>query len=110
MVLFAVLLIVFVAACVAALSLRHHTQPDEVAELEADLRERVRVLGPDHPMVVAVRHELANSWGRAGDRGRAVAALEQVLCERLWSSGAGHPDTLRAREDLARWRELSERG
>ena len=62
-------------------------------------------LGPDHPDVLAIRNNLANWRGVAGDRTGAVAEYEQLLADRQRVLGPAHPDTLATRAALAhsRW-------
>jgi len=67
-----------------------------------------RVLGPEHPSIVAARRELASWTGEAGDATRArdqFAALLPVM-ERI--SGPENPDILAARGNLACWTRKTE--
>ncbi len=73
-----------------------------------DLQRRVvdarnRLLGPEHPDTLAVRHEFARWTGEAGDAAAARDLLAQLLpvCERVL--GPEHPHTLDARHELAGW-------
>jgi hypothetical protein len=43
----------------------------------------LRVLGPDHPDTLTIRHNLAYWRGAAGDPGAATTAFEQLLTDRL---------------------------
>jgi WD40 repeat protein len=56
--------------------------------------------GPDHPAVLAVRHNLAHWRGRDG----AVAAFTELIADLERVLGRDDPATLRARHSLARWR------
>ena len=40
-----------------------------------------RVLGPDHPDILAYRGALASAYLAAGDLGRAIPLLEQALAD-----------------------------
>ncbi|WP_063748966.1 tetratricopeptide repeat protein [Streptomyces sp. NRRL B-24484] len=62
------------------------------------------MLGPDHPRVLSTRASLAHWRGEAGDAAGTVAALEQVLADRIRVLGPDHPDTLSTRGNLAYWR------
>jgi NB-ARC domain/Tetratricopeptide repeat len=66
--------------------------------------ECLRVLGPDHPSTLAVRHNLASWRGQTGDAAGAAQAYAEVLTDRLRVLGPNHPDTLATRANLARWR------
>ena len=70
--------------------------------LEEVFGARARVLGPEHPDTLTVRHNLAH-W--SGEAGNAAAAREQFaallpVIEKIL--GAEHPDTLTVRHGLAR--------
>jgi hypothetical protein len=62
-----------------------------------------RALGPEHPVTLRARDELAHWTGNMGDPAAArdqYAALVPA-CERVL--GPEHPITLRARDELAHW-------
>jgi hypothetical protein len=61
-------------------------------------------LGPSHPDTLAVRGNLANWRGEAGDPGGAAAEFEQLLSDQLRVLGPDHPDSLSTRNNLAAWR------
>ncbi|MGW4109743.1 tetratricopeptide repeat protein [Actinosynnema sp. NPDC004786] len=75
-----------------------------VAELEALLHDRLRVLGTDHPSTLTARHNLAHWRGEAGDPNGAVTELAALLQDKLRILGPDHPDTLTIRGNLAHWR------
>jgi hypothetical protein len=58
-------------------------------------------LEPDHPSVLAIRVDLANSRGMAGDATGAVAAYEDVLTDLLRVLGPDDPRVLNTRNNLA---------
>jgi DNA-binding MarR family transcriptional regulator len=62
------------------------------------------LLGPHDPDTLAVRSNLADWRGEAGDRAGAAAAYEQLLTDMLRVLGPDHFDTLSTRGNLARWR------
>ncbi len=64
-------------------------------------------LGPDHPDALAIRNNLANWRGVAGDRTGAVAEYEQLLADRQRVLGPGHADTLSTKGYLAYWRGIA---
>ncbi|MFF5451736.1 hypothetical protein ACFY40_10920 [Streptomyces sp. NPDC012950] len=51
------------------------------------------------------RHGHPGTGDRAGDPAGAVVALEELLVDQLRVPGPDHPATLRARDNLAHWRE-----
>ncbi|WBB95265.1 FxSxx-COOH system tetratricopeptide repeat protein [Solwaraspora sp. WMMA2080] len=71
------------------------------AALEQLLTGMSRLLGPDHPDILATRGYLARWWGEAGDPAGAAVAFEQLLTDRLRVLGPDHPDTLTTRHNLA---------
>jgi hypothetical protein len=50
------------------------------------------------------RHDLAGTWAKAGDRGRAAAGFADLLPECSRALGPDNPLTLRVRHALARSR------
>jgi hypothetical protein len=60
--------------------------------------------GPDHPISLAARKNLAHWLGKGGDETGAVAVIEQLLPDMVRVWGPDDPDTLAARSDLAGWR------
>ncbi|WP_435112356.1 protein kinase domain-containing protein [Nocardiopsis synnemataformans] len=62
---------------------------------------RLRALGPDHPRVLTIRHNLASQRGEAGDPTAAVTAYEQLLPDEIRVLGPDHPLVLTTRHNLA---------
>ena len=73
----------------------------KTVELSAAVEVIEDVLGPDHPVTLAVRNNLASAYKSVGRFAEAIELYEQVLdeCKRLL--GADHPDTLAVRNNLA---------
>ena len=67
------------------------------------LDKRVRVLGPEHPRTLMIRHDVAWSTGEAGDWARARDQLAALLPDEERVLGPEYPLTLAARRDLAHW-------
>ncbi|WP_435613747.1 tetratricopeptide repeat protein [Streptomyces sp. 1222.5] len=61
-----------------------------------------RLLGPDHPDVLALEHELGRIRLGCGDAARAVRELRAVLDARVRVLGQTDPDTLTTQHYLAR--------
>jgi len=57
------------------------------------LADQVRVLGADHEDTLATRHRLAYARGETGHPDDAVAALEELLTDRLRIQGPAHPES-----------------
>ncbi|MFD7550569.1 tetratricopeptide repeat protein [Streptomyces sp. NPDC059816] len=74
------------------------------------LVDHEHVCGPDHRQTLALRHELANREGVRGYPAQAVAALRQLMTDLVRIQGADHPDTVRARQNLARWEHVAVHG
>ncbi len=72
--------------------------------LEEVLAEKRRVLGPDHPDLLATRRRLATWWESSGDWAGANEALAHLLAEHERVLGPDHPETRAMRRRLARWR------
>ena len=73
-----------------------------------DLHRRVveareRILGPEHPHLLAARSDLASSTGMAGDPAAARDLLVALLPVYERVLGPEHRETLRARSKHARW-------
>ncbi|MER5930970.1 tetratricopeptide repeat protein [Streptomyces sp. NPDC002054] len=95
----------------ATLTTRHHRarvllaqgdMAEATAEFEALLRDRRRLLGPDHPLVTTTRHNLALAFlaqGRSADAERELCA---VLLDQRKVFGERHYYTLATRHELAR--------
>ncbi|MFE9660734.1 tetratricopeptide repeat protein [Streptomyces sp. NPDC005955] len=74
--------------------------------------EHTARLGPDHPAVLALRHQRAWQIAFRGDAPAAEAHYRQVCAARRRVLGEHHPDTLSSRHELAwiaacqgRWQE-----
>jgi non-specific serine/threonine protein kinase/serine/threonine-protein kinase len=59
-------------------------------------------VGPDHPDVVWVRHNLAMSYFDIRQPAKALALFEQVLEQRKAALGPDHPQTVAAMSELAK--------
>jgi hypothetical protein len=62
-----------------------------------------RVLGPEHPDTLRVRHNLARWTGEAGDAAAARDQYAALLPIRERVLGPEHPDTVTTRASLAVW-------
>ncbi|MFE0433940.1 tetratricopeptide repeat protein [Streptomyces nigra] len=62
------------------------------------VRDRTRVLGPDHPDTLHAQHEHARYTGEAGDLTAARDAHADLVRDRTRVLGADDPETLRARD------------
>jgi tetratricopeptide (TPR) repeat protein len=72
-----------------------------IAVGEPLLRDRERLLGPDHPDTLASRNNLASGYRAAGRVAEAVALHEGTLAARERVLGPDHPSTLTSRSNLA---------
>ncbi|MBE3200795.1 tetratricopeptide repeat protein [Frankia sp. CH37] len=61
-------------------------------------------LGPDHPLGMNARNNLAHWQGRSGDSAGAAASNAELLADQVRVLGPDHPDTLPTRNNLAYWR------
>ena len=73
----------------------------KTVELSAAVGVVEDVLGPDHPVTLAVRNNLAGAYNSVGRFGEAIELYERVLAKRERVLGADHPDTLTTRNNLA---------
>ncbi|MEU3693147.1 tetratricopeptide repeat protein [Streptomyces narbonensis] len=71
-------------------------------EFEALLRDRRRVLGPEHPLVTTTRHNLALAFLARGQFTEAERELRAVLLDQRKIFGDRHYYTLATRHELAR--------
>jgi hypothetical protein len=71
-----------------------------IADCEALLGDRLRLLGSDHPDTLNSRQLLAGSRAQAGDRVGAITEMEAVLADRTRVQGPDHADVLWARHTL----------
>jgi len=65
------------------------------------LADQLRVLGPDHPRILATRNNLAYWQAESGDVAGAIAAFQELLADQLRVLGPDHPLTQGARTNLA---------
>ncbi|MGW4533522.1 tetratricopeptide repeat protein [Nocardia sp. NPDC004340] len=65
------------------------------------LCDHERVLGAEHPNILASRNNLAYAYESAGRLPEATALYERTLTDRERVLGAEHPDTLASRSNLA---------
>ncbi|WP_052434341.1 protein kinase domain-containing protein [Streptacidiphilus melanogenes] len=76
----------------------------QAAERYAELVVRAeRVLGPQEPDTLALRHQLAHWTGESGRPEAAVELFALLLAERNRLQGPHHQDTELARHQLAHW-------
>ena len=73
----------------------------KTVELSAAVGVIEDVLGPDHPVTLAVRNNLAGAYRSVGRFAEAIELFEQVLDEHKRLLGADHPYTLNIRNNLA---------
>ena len=73
----------------------------KTVELSAAVGVIEDVLGPDHPVTLAVRNNLAGAYRSVGRFAEAIELFEQVLDEHKRLLGPDHPDTLKTRNNLA---------
>ena len=62
---------------------------------------KLRVLGADHPSMLATRDEIARVMAARGDHAGAEAEHRDVLAARLRVLGPDHPSTLATRHEIA---------
>ena len=73
----------------------------EAVELDVAVAVIEDVLGPDHPVTLTVRNNLAVAYYSVGRFGEAIELFERVLAEYGRVLGADHPVTLTVRNNLA---------
>ena len=73
-----------------------------LAQLEANLADRVRVLGDTAPLTLTARDALATALRVTGNVDDAVELAKRVTAQRLRRLGASDPDTLTSRMGLIR--------
>ena len=73
----------------------------KTVELSAAVGVIEDVLGPDHPVTLAVRNNLAGAYRSVGRFAEAIELFEQVLAEHERVLGPDHPYTLTVRNNLA---------
>ncbi|MGH9278063.1 MAG: tetratricopeptide repeat protein [Acidimicrobiales bacterium] len=74
---------------------------EALAALAAVVKDRSRVLGPDHPDTLAARHSWAFQLGVLGRHDEALAEYAAVVDYRSRVLGPDHPDTLASRHNRA---------
>jgi hypothetical protein len=67
---------------------------------EAVLADELRVLGPDHPVTLTSRDNLASAYLSAAHLEQAIALSESTLADRQRVLGPDHPDTLESCNNL----------
>ena len=67
---------------------------------ETLLPDQERLLGPDHPSVLASRGNLAIAYRAAGRAAEAIALHERTAADRERILGPDHPDTMNSRNNL----------
>ena len=72
----------------------------KTVELSAAVGVIEDVLGPDHPVTLAVRNNLAGAYRSVGRFAEAIELFEQVLAEHERVLGPDHPATLTVRHNL----------
>ncbi|MFG2693608.1 SAV_2336 N-terminal domain-related protein [Kitasatospora sp. NPDC048407] len=70
---------------------------------EQVLEELLGTLGPDHPVVLGGRHDLARWIGEAGSPQTALRLTRELLVECAARLGDSHPRTLTLRAAVAHW-------
>ena len=73
----------------------------EAVELEVVVAVVEGVLGPDHPVTLTTRNNLAGAYRSVGRFGEAIELFERVLADQERVLGPDHPDTLATRNNLA---------
>lgn len=90
-----------VAGNLAVCRVRLRGDTADLDTLEAHVRDRVRVLGPGHPMSLTATEALAVAMRAAGRLDAAEALGTEVVRIRVVTLGAEHPATLQSRLSLA---------
>ncbi len=68
-----------------------------LADYEVLLADHLRTHGPDHPVILTLRHTRALVLGQGGDFSGAVHELRECLAARERMLGPDHPDTMSTR-------------
>ena len=90
-------------ALAAARYLRAAGQPyRSAAECAVAIADSRRLVGAEHPVLLALRHEQGRSWYDAGRYDRAQRELHDVLTRRRRVLGGDHPDTATTAHYLGR--------
>ncbi|MBX3385230.1 MAG: serine/threonine protein kinase [Phycisphaeraceae bacterium] len=80
---------------------RQRPSPEAVADLRAALDRQTRLRGPDDPLTLSARNQLAGALKHAGDLDNAEREYRTVLADRARVLGPAHLDTLIASHNLA---------
>jgi Tetratricopeptide repeat len=75
--------------------------PGSVELIEDAVRDRIRVLGSSHPMVLAAAEAMATALRECGRLAEAEDLSTEVVASRIRHLGHIHPDTLMSRLGLA---------
>ncbi|GAA0670628.1 hypothetical protein GCM10010193_23450 [Kitasatospora atroaurantiaca] len=67
------------------------------------LSDRLVALGPDHHVILELRHRIAHCHERTGDTAATATAFQAFVDAQLRTLGPDHPDTLGSRRSLAHW-------
>ncbi len=65
------------------------------------LEDQTRILGPDHPLTLTTRNNLATSLGKSSRVDDAIEQLTHLLEDQTRILGPDHPNTLTTRSNLA---------
>lgn len=88
-----------------------HMGENRAAEprIESLVEDAIRVLGPDHDVVMSILRLQAIAQRRLGKRSLAEPLMERVLLTRRRVLGNDHPDTLQSVHDMALFRKEQRR-
>lgn len=79
----------------------HPLCPDDPRPFEAELKERQKRLGPDHPDVAESCSNLAILYNQQGDSAKAQPLYERALAIYEKNYGPDHPEVAHTLTDLA---------
>ena len=69
------------------------------------LPNQVRILGPDHPLILKTRNNIAGWTGVNGDPAEALPLFRELQPDQVRILGSDHPDTLTTRQNVADFTE-----
>jgi tetratricopeptide (TPR) repeat protein len=78
-----------------------------ISDLKNLLADQIRILGPDHPDVLATRGKLAECLEAKGDKDDAIIEYRYLLAGQVRTLGPDHRETLDTRTTLARLRQFN---
>ena len=78
--------------------------------LEATVSACARVLGPEHPITLGSRNNLAYAYQTTGRLDHAIALYEQTLADADQNPGVNHPFTNTVRANLESARKMADPG